>query len=34
MKKIAFIVVALLATLVSCKTTEVEQEVKLDEIVQ
>jgi hypothetical protein len=34
MKKIAFIAVALLATLVSCKTTEVEQEVKLDEIVQ
>ena len=34
MKKITFLVVALLTVLVSCKTAEVEQEVKLDEIVQ
>jgi tagatose-1,6-bisphosphate aldolase non-catalytic subunit AgaZ/GatZ len=34
MKKITFIVASLLVTLIGCKTTEVEQEVKLNEIVQ
>jgi hypothetical protein len=34
MKKITFIVASLLVTLIGCKTAEVEQQVKLDEIVQ